>query len=95
MHVAKSTGAKVAGSPINVTNVEPRFREYHLVELNKTKADHLKKLFSANPAVRAHQGDCNDVLPREIFRTFVTSNIAAPSVCWTRMVFIWIGTSWR
>jgi hypothetical protein len=67
MHISKTTGMPIAGSPINVTSVKPPFREYHLVELHSTKASHLRKLFKENPAVRVHHGNCNSVLPTKIF----------------------------
>jgi three-Cys-motif partner protein len=66
MHVSKTTGEKIGGSPINVTAVEPPFREYHLVELNSSKARHLRRLFASNPAVQVHEGDCNDILQTTI-----------------------------
>src|SRR5579862_639723 len=67
MHISKETGGKIAGSPLNVVSVEPKFREYHLVELNSKKAAHLRKLFSGNASVHVHEGDCNQVLPERLF----------------------------
>src|SRR2546426_845898 len=61
MHVSKTTGQTIAGSPLNVTSVVPRFREYHLVELSERKASRLKLLFASDNAVRVHEGDCNDL----------------------------------
>lgn len=66
MHVSKKTRSKVAGSPLNVIGVEPKFREYHLVELDETKAAHLRKLFTGNSAVHIYQGDCNEILPQQL-----------------------------
>lgn len=51
MHISKRTKAKVAGSPLNVTSISPRFREHHLVELDPEKADHLRGLFDKDEAV--------------------------------------------
>lgn len=66
MHKSKSTGQTIAGSPINVTSIEPRFREYHFVELDPSKAEHLRKLFATQPEVRIHEGDCNYIVAREL-----------------------------
>ncbi len=66
MHISKETGQKIAGSPLNVISVHPKFREYHLVELNPLKADHLRRLFADHPEVHIHEGDCNEVVLREL-----------------------------
>jgi three-Cys-motif partner protein len=65
LHVSKSTGQQITGSPINV-NVDPPFREYHLVELKPAKAKHLRKLFADERTVRVHEGDCNEILSNEL-----------------------------
>jgi len=62
MHVAKRTQQQIAGSPLNVISVEPKFREYHLVEVDRPKADHLRGLFRDHREVSVHDGDCNDVV---------------------------------
>lgn len=69
LHLSKESGQQVSGSPIRVVEVEPRFRAYHLVELNPLKAAHLRTLFASNPSVHIHEGDCNDILPEEILPT--------------------------
>ena len=67
MHISKTTKGKIAGSPLNVVAVEPKFREYHLVELNRKKVAHLRKLFTVKSDVHIHHGDCNHVLPERLF----------------------------
>lgn len=66
MHVSKESREPIAGSPLNVANVEPPFRECHLVEINPRKVEHLRQLFSKDPKVRIYSGDCNEVLPSKI-----------------------------
>lgn len=66
MHISKATKEKVAGSPLNVVSIEPRFREYHLVEIEAAKARHLRQLFATNSAVHIHEGDCNDVVLNQL-----------------------------
>jgi three-Cys-motif partner protein len=63
MHISKRTKRKIAGSSLNVTGVQPPFREYHLIELNSRKVALLRSLFAKNPAVVVHHGDCNLLLP--------------------------------
>lgn len=66
MHISKSSGLVVSGSPLNVTAITPKFREYHLVELDNAKAKHLRHLFENDHNVKVHEGDCNTVLPASI-----------------------------
>lgn len=62
LHKSKTTGEEIAGSPINVASIRPRFSEYHLVEIDQKKASHLAKLFEKDKAVQIHYGDCNKLL---------------------------------
>lgn len=66
LHVSRETGEVIKGSPLNVAEIEPPFREYHLVELKNAKVKHLKSLFKDNSRVEIHPGDCNVLLPSKI-----------------------------
>ena len=44
VHELKSTGELVPGSPLNALNVDPPFRELHLVDLDDAKVENLKQL---------------------------------------------------
>jgi three-Cys-motif partner protein len=66
LHKRKGTGQELAGSPLNVVSINPRFREYHLVELDAKKVAHLRKLFKTETTVHVHQGDCNQLLVSEL-----------------------------
>jgi len=66
LHVSRSTGRPVAGSPMEVLRVRPPFREYHFVDLRSVKTAHLRSLVGERPDVFIHEGDCNEVLLREI-----------------------------
>jgi len=68
-HVSKQTGEFVPGSPLNALNVHPRFREYHFIDLNAAKIDHLQHLAEDKPNVCFYPADCNDVLIHQIFPT--------------------------
>lgn len=67
VHELKSTGELVPGSPLNALNVDPPFRELHLVDLDGAKVDNLKQLTAGRNDVFVYKGDTNDVLVREIF----------------------------
>jgi three-Cys-motif partner protein len=68
-HVSKQTGEFVAGSPLNALKVDPPFKEYHFIDLNSAKMDHLQSLAGTKPNVRFYQADCNEVLIQKVFPT--------------------------
>ena len=67
MHVSKETGEFVLGSPLNALQIQPPFREYHLIDLDRKKVASLRKLIGNRPNVQIHEGDCNEVLLKEVF----------------------------
>lgn len=68
-HISKDTGEFVAGSPTNALNVRPPFREYHFIDLNAAKLNHLQKLVGIRKDVRIYEANCNQVLIERIFPT--------------------------
>jgi len=68
-HLSKITGEFIPGSPLNALAVHPPFREYHFIDLNPLKMDHLQGLAGNNPAVHFYPADCNEVLRKKIFPT--------------------------
>ncbi len=66
-HISKRTGGFVAGSPLNALLVEPPFPEIHLIDLDGTKADQLRKAVGSRRDVFVHTGDANQVLLKEVF----------------------------
>ena len=67
MHVRKSGGEMVPGSPLNALNVIPPFREYWFIELSQDKIDILREEVGDRADVHLRQGDCNEILVAEIF----------------------------
>lgn len=67
VHARKGSGDLVAGSPLNALNVDPPFNEHFLIDLNGDKIDHLRTLVGDRRDVHLFQGDCNEVLLREVF----------------------------
>lgn len=66
-HLSRATGELVPGSPLNALMVQPPFREFYLIDIAQEKTDYLRDLVGARPDVHIYQGDCNEVLIREVF----------------------------
>lgn len=66
VHKLKSSGEIVEGSPSIAVGTEPPFKEYHFIDLNGQKVDHLKGLFGNRSDVQIHEGDCNEIMLRAI-----------------------------
>jgi three-Cys-motif partner protein len=67
VHLSKTTGGQVEGSPVIAVNTQPPFKEYHFIDLNGLKVDNLRKIFGDRPDIHIHQGDCNEVMLKEVF----------------------------
>lgn len=62
VHVSKQTGRFVPGSPLNALWIEPRFSEYHLIDIDGQKVKLLREFTAEHPNVHVHEGDCNRLL---------------------------------
>jgi len=67
VHLSRSTGEFIAGSPLNALNVDPPFSEYHFVDLDGGRADNLRALAQGRDNVCVYEGDCNTILTRDVF----------------------------
>jgi len=67
VHISKTTGNFVLGSPLNALLVIPPFHEYHLVDLNAQHAFTLREITQGFPNVFVYDEDCNLVLPSRVF----------------------------
>jgi len=67
MHISKSTGEFIKGSPLNALLINPPFKEYHLIDLNKKKVESLRSISKDFPNVEIYLEDCNQVLLDKIF----------------------------
>lgn len=67
LHISKSTGDFIPGSPLNALLIEPQFKEYHLIDLDRKKADSLRRIALPYRNVTVHEGDCNDLLLTKVF----------------------------
>lgn len=75
VHISKQTGEYIPGSPLNALNIVPPFSEYHFIDLDGDKAEHLRQLAGDDPRVSVYQEDCNAVLlnrvfPRALYRDY-------------------------
>lgn len=67
MHISRATKGFVQGSPLNALNVQPPFREYHLIDIEPEKIENLKNLVGSRKDVFLYQGDCNSILLQHVF----------------------------
>ena len=67
VHISKATGEFVAGSPLNALNTKPPFTNYHLIDLDSGKTENLRKMTATITSAKIYQGDCNDILLKEVF----------------------------
>jgi three-Cys-motif partner protein len=67
VHVARSTGQFVRGSPLNALLIEPPFQEFFLIDMDAGKAEHLARLVGDRSDVFIYEGDCNEILLEKVF----------------------------
>jgi len=67
MHLARSTGDYVPGSPLNALLTKPPFKEYFLIDIAEDKLGSLRGLVGDRPDVQVLAGDCNDLLMDRVF----------------------------
>ncbi|HYI07761.1 MAG TPA: three-Cys-motif partner protein TcmP [Thermoanaerobaculia bacterium] len=66
-HRSRTSGEVVAGSPARALAVDPPFDEYHFIDLDAAKVRSLEEKAATRPDVQVHQGDCNEILIRDIY----------------------------
>jgi three-Cys-motif partner protein len=67
LHLSRSSGEFVAGSPLNALAVHPPFREYHLIDIDAQRVESLKNLVGERMDVQLYEGDCNRILLDNVF----------------------------
>lgn len=67
VHIAKSTGDFVPGSPVNALRVCPPFKEYYFVDMDRLKVQALREVAAVQSNVHVFEGDCNRLLLDCIF----------------------------
>ena len=67
VHISKTTREYISGSPINALLVQPPFREYHLIDIDRQKVELLRERVKNRRDVHIHEGDCNRILLQKVF----------------------------
>lgn len=66
-HLSKARGVEVAGSPVNAMEIAPPFTELHFIDLDGSRTSELRRLAAGDPRLRVYEGDCNQILLRDVF----------------------------
>ena len=72
-HISRTTGDVVAGSPLIALQVQPPFKKYYFIELDKQKVESLHDIAGNRSDIHLYAGDCNDILLTKVF----------PQIQWT------------
>jgi three-Cys-motif partner protein len=67
IHLSRTTGEFIPGSPLNALMVDPPFKEYHFIDLNGSRTEQIRELAGDRADVFTYEGDCNTVLPSQVF----------------------------
>ena len=67
VHISKTTREYISGSPVNALLVQPPFREYHLIDIDRQKVELLRERAKNRRDVHIHEGDCNRILLEKVF----------------------------
>ena len=67
IHISKSSGKNISGSPVNALNINPPFKKYYFIDLKQSRTKNLELLAKGNPNVFVYQGNCNEILLQEVF----------------------------
>src|SRR3972149_2729163 len=75
MHISRTTGGSVRGSPQIALDIIPPFKEYYFIDTDIAKVAELKKLVAKRPEAYVLHGDCNsklltDVFPKVMYKDF-------------------------
>lgn len=68
VHISKQTGKFVHGSPLNALLVNPRFPEFHFIDMDGDEVAALRQIVGNRNDVFIHEGDCNKVLLDVVFQ---------------------------
>ncbi len=67
LHLSKEGRRPIEGSPIIALRTRPPFRGYHFIDMNSAKIQHLRQKAGDHPDARYYEGDCNDILLKQVF----------------------------
>ncbi len=81
VHISKATGEYVAGSPTNALLVQPPFREYYLIDIDRQKVTRLRDETKDRKDVHLYEGDCNRILLEKVSQMSDGNNTVAGYAC--------------
>ena len=67
IHISRTTGKFVPGSPLNALKVSPPFDDYYFIDIDRKKVDVLREAVGERPNVHIFEGDSNPILNDVIF----------------------------
>ena len=72
VHLSRTSGELVPGSPTVALGVDPPFAEYHFIDLDRGKTATLRKIVQSSKhydedSVFIYEGDCNKILLEDVF----------------------------
>ncbi len=67
VHVSRTSGEFVPGSPLNALLVQPPFKHYYFIDIDTVKVQSLEEIAGQRGDVEVFHGDCNDVLLTRVF----------------------------
>ncbi len=67
VHLSKTSGEMVEGSPLIALNTVPSFSAYHFIDADPDRAKQLRVLSGERKDVTIYSADCNDVLLKKVF----------------------------
>jgi three-Cys-motif partner protein len=66
VHVSRTTGARIEGSPARALKVMPPFDGFYFIDLNADKTDYLRATCGDRPDVHIHTGDASQYLIQQL-----------------------------
>ena len=67
VHVLRTTGEMVVGFSVNALEISPPFADYYFIDTDGDKVGALRRLAGGPPGVHIFQGDCNELLPENVY----------------------------
>ncbi|HUT89831.1 MAG TPA: three-Cys-motif partner protein TcmP [Thermoguttaceae bacterium] len=67
LHLSKTSGQVVAGSPLVALQIQPPFKHYYFIDIEAVKVQSLEDIAGEREDVDVFHGDCNEVLLERVF----------------------------
>jgi len=74
VHISRTTGARVEGSPARALKVTPPFDGFYFIDFDAAKTEYLRTLCGSRRDVQIHTGDANKYLTEELLPTIQYKN---------------------